>query len=65
LDEPLQGLDPLNRQLVKRWIDILMKDGNSQLLFVSHHPEDAPDCITHRLTFVPAGDTYHYQTDRI
>lgn len=42
LDEPLQGLDPLNRQLVKRWIDILMTDGNSQLLFVSHHAEDAP-----------------------
>ncbi|STQ70220.1 molybdate ABC transporter ATP-binding protein ModF [Hafnia alvei] len=65
LDEPLQGLDPINRQLVKRWIDILMTDGNSQLLFVSHHAEDAPDCITHRLTFVPDGDTYRYQTDRL
>lgn len=52
LDEPLQGLDQLNRELVKRWIDLLIKEGHSQLLFVSHHAEDAPACITHRLTFV-------------
>lgn len=52
LDEPLQGLDQLNRELVKRWIDVLIKKGDSQLLFVSHHVEDAPNCITHRLAFV-------------
>ena len=53
LDEPLQGLDYLNRELVKSWIDNLIDRGNTQLLFVSHHTEDAPKCITHRLTFVP------------
>lgn len=53
LDEPLQGLDYLNRELVKSWIDNLIDRGNTQLLFVSHHIEDAPKCITHRLTFVP------------
>ena len=63
LDEPLQGLDPLNRQLVRRFIDILMKQGTTQLLFVSHHAQDAPDCITHRLTFVPEGSTYRYALD--
>lgn len=52
LDEPLQGLDQLNRELVKRWIDLLIQKGQTQLLFVSHHIEDAPACITHRLTFV-------------
>lgn len=56
LDEPLQGLDQLNREWVKRWIDRLIHKGHSQLLFVSHHIEDAPNCITNRLTFV--------QTDR-
>lgn len=61
LDEPLQGLDPLNRQLVRRWIDILIAQGNTQLLFVSHHQEDAPECITHRLSFVANGDSYDYQ----
>ncbi|WJV68247.1 molybdate ABC transporter ATP-binding protein ModF [Pectobacteriaceae bacterium CE70] len=53
LDEPLQGLDPLNRQLIRRWLDILIGEGETQLLFVSHHAEDAPQCITHRLTFIP------------
>lgn len=60
LDEPLQGLDPLNRQLVKRWIDVLISEGKSQLLFVSHHAEDAPACITHRLSFIPTRNSYAY-----
>ncbi|MFU9139173.1 molybdate ABC transporter ATP-binding protein ModF [Erwinia tasmaniensis] len=61
LDEPLQGLDPINRQLVRRFIDVLIGEGDTQLLFVSHHAEDAPRCITHRLTFVPDGDSYRYE----
>lgn len=66
LDEPLQGLDHLNRELVKNWIDNLIDKGRTQLLFVSHHAEDAPKCITHRLTFVP-NDTvgYQYKIERI
>lgn len=65
LDEPLQGLDPLNRQLVRRFVDILIGEGDTQLLFVSHHAEDAPQCITHRLSFVPDGDIYRYQFDTL
>lgn len=66
LDEPLQGLDQLNRELVKRWIDLLIKEGKSQLLFVSHHIEDAPTCITHRLSFVPTkGNTYQYLSETV
>lgn len=65
LDEPLQGLDPLNRQLVRRWIDVLIGEGETQLLFVSHHAEDAPLCITHRLTFVPEQEIYRYQTEKV
>ncbi|MBT0727030.1 molybdate ABC transporter ATP-binding protein ModF [Rosenbergiella australiborealis] len=53
LDEPLQGLDALNRQLIKQFVSILIAQGSTQLLFVSHHAEDAPSCITHRLRFVP------------
>ncbi|MDR7341636.1 molybdate transport system ATP-binding protein [Pantoea alhagi] len=60
LDEPLQGLDPINRQLVRRFIDILIAQGETQLLFVAHHAEDAPHCITHRLSFVPQDDGYRY-----
>ncbi|WP_075180747.1 molybdate ABC transporter ATP-binding protein ModF [Pantoea sp. 1.19] len=61
LDEPLQGLDPLNRALVKRFIDVMLSEGRTQLLFVSHHAEDAPQCISHRLTFVPDGEIYRYR----
>ena len=61
LDEPLQGLDPLNRQLIRRFVDVLIGEGETQLLFVSHHAEDAPACITHRLEFVPEGDIYGYR----
>ncbi|MDF7680643.1 molybdate ABC transporter ATP-binding protein ModF [Enterobacteriaceae bacterium ESL0689] len=64
LDEPLQGLDPLNRQLVRRFIDVLIQQGNTQLLFVSHHREDAPACITHRLIFIPDENGYSYQFER-
>lgn len=60
LDEPLQGLDPLNRQLIRRFVDVLISEGETQLLFVSHHAEDAPACITHRLEFVPDGESYRY-----
>lgn len=60
LDEPLQGLDSFNRHWVKRWIDLLVAEGSTQLLFVSHHEQDAPSCISHRLTFVPNGDEYRY-----
>ncbi len=60
LDEPLQGLDSFNRHWVKRWIDLLVAEGGTQLLFVSHHQQDAPSCISHRLTFVADGDGYRY-----
>ncbi|MCM7774783.1 molybdate ABC transporter ATP-binding protein ModF [Enterobacter asburiae] len=65
LDEPLQGLDPLNRQLVRRFVDVLISEGETQLLFVSHHAEDAPSCITHRLEFVPDGEHYRYLQSKI
>jgi len=65
LDEPLQGLDPLNRQLVRRFVDILIGEGETQLLFVSHHAEDAPSCITHRLEFIPDGEHYRYLLSKI
>ena len=65
LDEPLQGLDAINRQLVRRFVDVLIGEGTTQLLFVSHHAEDAPQAITHRLTFVPEGETYRYQQDAL
>jgi len=65
LDEPLQGLDPINRQLVRRFVDVLIGEGRTQLLFVSHHAEDAPACITHRLSFVPDDGGYAFQQETL
>ncbi|VEI48431.1 molybdenum transport ATP-binding protein ModF [Actinobacillus equuli] len=53
LDEPLQGLDGVNRKLVKQFIEQLVTNSQTQLLFVSHQDADAPNCITHLFEFVP------------
>ena len=55
LDEPLQGLDSLSRELVRRFVEFLMKNGETQILFVSHHADDAPRGITHHLVFKDNG----------
>jgi molybdate transport system ATP-binding protein len=64
LDEPLQGLDQNSRDLIRSWIDFVISEGNSQLLFVSHYMEDAPTCITHRLIFIPTeANNYQYKNE--
>ncbi|HEL9845426.1 TPA: molybdate ABC transporter ATP-binding protein ModF, partial [Klebsiella pneumoniae] len=55
----------LNRQLIRRFVDVLIGEGETQLLFVSHHAEDAPACITHRLEFIPDGEHYRYLLSKI
>lgn len=65
LDEPLQGLDGLNRKLVKHFIDQLVQNSQTQLLFVSHQDQDAPSCITHLFEFVPTEQGYCYQQQAV
>ncbi|AWW33796.1 molybdate ABC transporter ATP-binding protein ModF [Mannheimia varigena] len=69
LDEPLQGLDGINRKLVKQFIVQLVTNSQTQLLFVSHQDSDAPNCITHLFEFVPKGETnesgYEYRQLKI
>jgi len=52
LDEPCQGLDDINREMVLKLIDHLAKTGTTQILYVSHHQEDNIPCITNRLELV-------------
>lgn len=61
LDEPLQGLDAINRKLVKSFIDLLVTNSQTQLIFVSHQDQDAPHCITHLFEFIGQRGNYHYQ----
>ena len=49
LDEPCQGLDPLNRALVLKVIDRIVSSGLTQLLYITHEPEDQLVCLTHHL----------------
>ncbi|MGC6406125.1 molybdate ABC transporter ATP-binding protein ModF [Bisgaard Taxon 45] len=60
LDEPFQGLDGVNRKLVKHFIEQLVLNSQTQLLFVSHQEQDAPNCMTHRFEFIANNDQYSY-----
>jgi molybdate transport system ATP-binding protein len=54
LDEPCQGLDDLNREMVLKLVDHLGKTGTTQILYVTHHPEDKIPCITNSMELVRA-----------
>jgi molybdate transport system ATP-binding protein len=51
LDEPCQGLDTANRDRVLALADRIADRTGTNLIFVTHHPEEIPDCISHRLFF--------------
>lgn len=55
LDEPCQGLDTGNRQLILQAVDRIAATGSTTILFVSHHADETPACITHRLNLVRQG----------
>ena len=52
LDEPCQGLDSVNRRLILQAVDRIAAAGATTILYVSHHSDEIPACITHRLSFV-------------
>ncbi len=50
LDEPCNGLDPANRKRLLDMLEAIGRTGATNLLYVSHRPDEIPGCITHRLT---------------
>jgi molybdate transport system ATP-binding protein len=50
LDEPCQGLDELNRQLVLALIAKVCSQSETTVLYVNHHEEDRVTEIAHHLT---------------
>ncbi|TSK06158.1 MAG: molybdate ABC transporter ATP-binding protein ModF [Geobacter sp.] len=54
LDEPCQGLDDVNREMVLKLIDHLGRTGNTQILYVNHNSDDRIPCITNSMELVPA-----------
>ena len=49
LDEPCTGLDPENRHTVLSMLERIGRSGVTGLIVVSHHENEIPACITHRL----------------
>lgn len=49
LDEPLHGLDNINRQRVKDIINAFCRRRNKTLLMVTHYQEELPSCIDHHI----------------
>ena len=50
LDEPLHGLDEVQRHGVKELLDRFCGAPGKTLLMVTHYPEEYPSCIDHSLT---------------
>lgn len=62
LDEPCLGLDAEHRDAVLSLVERIAASGHTQLLYVSHRPEEIPRCINQTLTLVPhpeGGHTAH------
>lgn len=49
LDEPCQGLDTRHAELVTSAVDRVASDGRASVIYVTHHEEEIPSCITHVL----------------
>lgn len=58
LDEPYQGLDFINRTLVMRALEMIAEHHLSQLLYVSHHREDALPAIKNFVDFIKQDNGY-------
>jgi molybdate transport system ATP-binding protein len=49
LDEPCQGLDRSNRGVILDLIDHIGRKTKTNVLYVTHHQNEIPSCITHVL----------------
>ncbi|MBF0288276.1 MAG: molybdate ABC transporter ATP-binding protein ModF [SAR324 cluster bacterium] len=66
LDEPCQGLDYTNRQLILDLIDWIGTHTQTNILYVSHHNKETPECIDHVLAFEPAPNgSYSVRCDHL
>ena len=67
LDEPCQGLDEANRHLVLGFIELLAKQKNTSLLYVTHHQSDLLPSFSKRLicTEVSEQNGSHWQVQQL
>ena len=57
LDEPCQGLDRINRSRILDTIDVIGGHSQTNIIYVTHYPDEIPACMTDMLRFEnrPAG----------
>ena len=55
LDEPCAGLDAANRLRLARLIETIAARSRTVIVYVTHHPEEMPACITHVLQLGRSG----------
>ena len=51
LDEPYQGLDRVNRGRIIDAIDVIGDHSETNIIYVTHYPDEIPSCITRMLHF--------------
>jgi len=51
LDEPYQGLDRSNRRRILDAIDVIGGHSKTNMIYVTHYPDEIPSCMTHMLRF--------------
>jgi len=51
LDEPCQGLDRSNRQRILDAIEVIGHQSQTNIIYVTHYPQEIPRCMTHLLQF--------------
>ncbi|MDM8554668.1 molybdate ABC transporter ATP-binding protein ModF [Desulfococcaceae bacterium HSG7] len=56
LDEPCQGLDRTNRQIILELIDHIGANTDTQFLYVTHYEDEIPSSVTHRLRMEKTGE---------
>ncbi len=53
LDEPCQGLDEAETLRFNHLVDRLCRKTGKTLLYVTHHPDEIPSCVTRRMALSP------------
>ena len=64
LDEPCQGLDRINRTRILDAIDVIGCHGETNIIYVTHYPDEIPACMTNMLEFEKQPDGSHIITQR-
>jgi molybdate transport system ATP-binding protein len=64
LDEPCQGFDPINRGRILDAIDAIGGHSESNIIYVTHYPDEIPSCMTDMLRFEKQPDGGYLITQR-